>query len=120
MLKCAKKYGVEFDLLSPSREIMGKMPLWHHSGQDPAQTQTNNSEACKCLRNNHGVIFVEDGLNILDRINDQTHRASATCKCVACSQDRRSRGCENPAACTSAVDRKLSRLLPKWDPRRPQ
>jgi hypothetical protein len=32
MLKCAKKYGVEFDLTSPSCEILGKMPLWHHSG----------------------------------------------------------------------------------------
>ncbi|KAJ7834275.1 hypothetical protein B0H13DRAFT_1653371, partial [Mycena leptocephala] len=104
---------------SPSREILGKMLLWHHSGQNPEQTQINNSEACKCLRNNHGVVFVEDGLRLLNRVNDPAHHTSTTCKCIACSHDRRSQGCVNPAACVSAVERKLSRLLPKWDPRQP-
>ncbi|KAJ6449442.1 hypothetical protein C8R47DRAFT_999215, partial [Mycena vitilis] len=55
MLKCAKKHKVKFDTLSPSREVQGKLPLWHHLGEDRTQVQINNSAACVCLRENHLV-----------------------------------------------------------------
>ncbi|KAJ7616836.1 hypothetical protein DFH06DRAFT_906931, partial [Mycena polygramma] len=116
MLKCAKNYGTEFDTLNPSREIQGKIPLWHHFGEDPAKIQINNSRACICLRENHGVLYTEQGVSVLSRLRDETHKQSATCSCARCKEDKRSRGCSNPSACIKAAEGKLSRLLPKWNP----
>ncbi|KAJ7097402.1 hypothetical protein C8R44DRAFT_590595, partial [Mycena epipterygia] len=116
MLKCAKKYGVEFDTVDPSHALLEKLPLWHHFGEDASKVQINNSDACVCLRENHGVLYIRDGLVVLNRLTDNDHRRSPTCRCVACSDDRQIRGCANPHACTSAVENKLSRILPKWDP----
>ncbi|KAJ7142255.1 hypothetical protein C8R44DRAFT_590425, partial [Mycena epipterygia] len=116
MLKCAKKYGVEFDTLNPQRSLLEKLPLWHHFGEDLNKTQTNNSEACTCLRENHGVLYIAEGLAVLNRLSDNSHRRSPTCCCSACHDDRQIYGCRNPHACTSAVENKLSRLLSKWDP----
>ncbi|KAJ7769381.1 hypothetical protein B0H16DRAFT_1239275, partial [Mycena metata] len=93
------------------------LPLWYHTGEDPGKTQYHNTAACICLRENHGVIHVHEGMEVLSRLQDSTHKKSKHCRCVACNGDRRSRGCENPHACTTAVEKTLSRLLPKWDPR---
>ncbi|KAJ7117029.1 hypothetical protein C8R44DRAFT_591452, partial [Mycena epipterygia] len=117
-LKCAKKYGVRFDTINPSRQIQGMIPLWHHFGEDPQKSQTNNSAACRCLRRNHNILYVHEATTVLQRTEDNTHRPSPTCDCSACSNDRRTRGCRNPHAYILALERKLSRLLPKWDPRR--
>ncbi|KAJ7157686.1 hypothetical protein C8R43DRAFT_883162 [Mycena crocata] len=116
MLRCAKKYGVEFDTENPSQEIRGEIPLWHHLAEDPEKRQTNNSPACKCLRENHGVLYVHEGMAMLQRLRDVTHRRTPKCKCSACQDDRRSRGCRNPHACIMAIERKLANLLPKWAP----
>ncbi|KAJ7601415.1 hypothetical protein B0H17DRAFT_969783, partial [Mycena rosella] len=120
MLKCAKKYGVEFDTFNPSRGIQGQLPLWHHFGENEDKTQVNNSKACKCLRANHGVKTVQDGLEIMKRLTNAEHKRSPACRCLACSEDRRVRNCENPQACIKAVENRLSSLVPKWDPRQPQ
>ncbi|KAJ7115513.1 hypothetical protein C8R43DRAFT_835646, partial [Mycena crocata] len=93
------------------------LPLWHHFGEDPNKLQQNNTPACKCLRENHGVIFIADGLAILNRTRDLTHKRSPACKCGECRNDRRQKGCNNPHACVLAVEHKLNQLLPKWDPR---
>ncbi|KAJ7483378.1 hypothetical protein FB451DRAFT_954140, partial [Mycena latifolia] len=100
----------------PSLEIQGQIPIWHHFGEDPDKTQLNNSKACRCLRENHGVQLVRDSLKILERLRDAAHRRSPTCRCLACDEDRRVRGCDNPNACVQAVERRLSSILPKWDP----
>ncbi|KAJ7663723.1 hypothetical protein DFH06DRAFT_986691 [Mycena polygramma] len=59
-------------------------------------------------------------MTVLARIRDETHKQTPTCRCIRCSEDRRARGCSNPSACTKAVESKLTRLLPKWDPSRPR
>ncbi|KAJ7645320.1 hypothetical protein B0H17DRAFT_847069, partial [Mycena rosella] len=120
MLKCAKKYGVEFDTCNPSREILGQIPIWHHFGADPDKKQYNNTKACKCLRDNHGVHTTGEGMAILERLSDPAHKRSPVCRCLACDEDRRVRSCNNPIACIQALERRLADLLPKWNPRRPQ
>ncbi|KAJ7872993.1 hypothetical protein B0H13DRAFT_1633639 [Mycena leptocephala] len=59
-------------------------------------------------------------LTVIERVQDHLHIPSQDCKCQACHDDRGLLGCKNPHACATAVERKLSRLLPKWDPRRSQ
>ncbi|KAJ7697033.1 hypothetical protein B0H17DRAFT_928743 [Mycena rosella] len=113
MLQCAKKYGVSFDTVNPSPQILGQLPLWHHFGQDPNKMQRNNSASCKCLQANHDVWLVHEGLVMLRRLRDEEQKPTPTCKCLACSEDRHVRSCNNPHVCTSAVERRLSSLLPK-------
>ncbi|KAJ6555771.1 hypothetical protein B0H19DRAFT_840856, partial [Mycena capillaripes] len=118
MLRCAKKYGVVFDTLNPSRAIQGQLPFWHHLGMAPGKNQMNNTDPCVCLRKNHQIRSTEDAMSILVRQADEYHNRSDACTCAACSQDRRGLGCENPRKCIAAVESKLSSLLPKWDPKR--
>ncbi|KAJ7018168.1 hypothetical protein C8F04DRAFT_977668, partial [Mycena alexandri] len=117
MLKTLKKYGIQFDTLNPSQEIQGALPLWHHTGEDPGKVQYHNTAAANCLRLNHGVLLVRQGMEVLQRLEDKSHKQSNRCRCLACNSDRRSHGCEHPHSCTEQVERTLSRLLPKWDPR---
>ncbi|KAJ7662374.1 hypothetical protein B0H17DRAFT_1211984 [Mycena rosella] len=119
MLKVAKKYGVEFDTLQPTKELRDLLPLWHHLGEDPSRTQLNNSPQAKCLRINHNVVTVGDGLAIMNRIGSPDHRAHPGCTCVACSDDRIERRCKNPNACAVAVGTCLLQILPKWRPSAP-
>ncbi|KAJ7126526.1 hypothetical protein C8R43DRAFT_897802 [Mycena crocata] len=92
MLRCAKKYGVIFDTGNPSSEIQEQIPLWHHFGEDPEKRQTNNSMACRCLRENHGILYVHEGMDMIRRLQSNTHRKTPNCRCPACVEDRRSLG----------------------------
>ncbi|KAJ7185336.1 hypothetical protein C8R46DRAFT_827296, partial [Mycena filopes] len=117
MLKCAKKYGVDFNTVNPSNEIKGEIPLWHHFGEDRKKTQHKNAKECVCLRERHNVHLVRDAMAMLRRLQSRTHERVQSCVCEDCSDDRITRGCANPNACIAAIERKLSALLPKWDPR---
>ncbi|KAK7057847.1 hypothetical protein R3P38DRAFT_2497413 [Favolaschia claudopus] len=117
MMRSAKKFGISFDVLAATTEVLSDLPIWHHHGENPHMPQTNNSPACYCLRGQHGVIRTGDGLTRLRRLDNPTHKKNKNCKCVDCDQDRRNLGCANPHACAIAVEKKLSRLMPKWDPR---
>ncbi|KAJ7736456.1 hypothetical protein B0H16DRAFT_1326508 [Mycena metata] len=55
---------------------------------------------------------------VLERLQDRNHERTKECVCEACIDDKISKRCENPNACIKALERKLSGLLPKWDPRR--
>ncbi|KAJ7912022.1 hypothetical protein B0H13DRAFT_1614009 [Mycena leptocephala] len=117
MLKCAEKYG-EFDIINPSFELRKQLPLFHHFGQDPTLIQRNNTAPCTCLRNNHNVRTTGEGMSVMARLQDNQHRLSPSCQCLACAEDRRVRGCNNPHSCARTVGSRLDHLLPKWDPRR--
>ncbi|KAJ7708158.1 hypothetical protein B0H17DRAFT_848703, partial [Mycena rosella] len=95
------------------------LPLWHHLGEDPSRTQLNNTPQAKCLRTNHNVVTVGDGLAVMKRIGSPNHRAHLECICVACSDDRTERRCKNPNACAAAVRTRLLQILPKWRPSAP-
>ncbi|KAJ6453024.1 hypothetical protein DFH09DRAFT_836281, partial [Mycena vulgaris] len=119
MLKVAKKFGVEFDTLQPTKGIRESLPLWHHIGENPEHIQINNSPQCKCLRARHGVSTVGDGLAVMARLVCPTHVEDRWCVCEPCSNDRRERGCTNPHACALSAKSRLDLLISKWDPRSP-
>ncbi|KAJ7622330.1 hypothetical protein FB45DRAFT_1091203, partial [Roridomyces roridus] len=116
MLRVSKKYNLTFDTVNPSAELRGQLPLFHHFGEDESKTQWNNSSACVCLRVNHGVISIDDGLLEMGRLDDPDHVPQADCSCIACSEDREGRGCANPHACATAVVKRANLLHPKWNP----
>ncbi|KAJ7149859.1 hypothetical protein C8R43DRAFT_887664 [Mycena crocata] len=117
MVNAARKYGVEFNTDNPSRELRGLLPLWHHFGEDTSKRQLNNKPQSKCLRENHKVETISEGLTVMDRLTDPDHHENKSCSCEACCDDRRERGCKNPHGCAVAVRTRLDELLPKWDPR---
>ncbi|KAJ6470741.1 hypothetical protein C8R47DRAFT_929048, partial [Mycena vitilis] len=120
MLKCAKKYGIEFDTLQPSMAIRRTLPLWHHHGGNPARRQTNNKPQSKCLRNNHKVNSSGEGMDVLARLTSPDHSADAKCACTTCVDDRLESKCKNPHKCAVAVNERLDQILVKWDPRIPE
>ncbi|KAJ7204923.1 hypothetical protein B0H12DRAFT_999942, partial [Mycena haematopus] len=117
MIKVAQKYGVAFNTLNPSTELKLQLPLFHHCGEDPEKTQINNSLACKCLRDKHAVSSVGQGIPLTTRLQDESHIPSKSCPCLACADDRASRGCKNPHLCAIAVEKRFRSYLNKWDPR---
>ncbi|KAJ7064247.1 hypothetical protein C8F01DRAFT_984498, partial [Mycena amicta] len=116
MLKAARKYGVEMDVVQPSRELQCKLPLWHHFAKKDGVRQLNNLPTSRCLRKVHKVTTVGDGMRVLERMTDEEHEPDAECWCQKCT-DNRNAGCDNPHACTTAVERRLSQIQAKWDPR---
>ncbi|KAJ7152496.1 hypothetical protein C8R46DRAFT_913052 [Mycena filopes] len=119
MLTCAKKYGVVFDTPDPSNELKKLLPLWHHHGENPELRQLNNKPQSKCLRKNHGVTTIGQGMAIMARLTTITHRADAKCICNACIDDRLEKKCKNPHKCAVAVKDRLTQILPKWNPLTP-
>ncbi|KAJ6475886.1 hypothetical protein DFH09DRAFT_812563, partial [Mycena vulgaris] len=119
VLKCAKKYGMEFDTLHPSSELCMLLPLFHHHGENPAKRQINNSAACKCLRKNHSVATVGEGMAVMSRLDSPIHVPDAKCVCSPCIDDRLENRCKNPHRCATTVRDRLNQILPKWDPRLP-
>ncbi|KAJ7216114.1 pectate lyase superfamily protein-domain-containing protein [Mycena rebaudengoi] len=106
MVKCLNKYGISFETVQPSGEILRKLPLWHHPGENSQKRQENNGKMANCLRKNHDVLTVSDGMNLAQRLEDPLHYKRASCECDACEEDKETRGCENPQAsrqqsCTS-------------------
>ena len=118
MLKCIRKYGLTFNVIHPTPEVLEKLPLWHHIGKREGVRDRNNYPACKCLRDNHNVLYVGDAKAVAARLEDKQHLPSAKCMCLLCCYDRRVRGCENPHACVRAAASCLDILKGKWDPRR--
>ncbi|KAJ6631978.1 hypothetical protein B0H10DRAFT_1670085, partial [Mycena sp. CBHHK59/15] len=114
MVKCLNKYGIGFETVHPSIEVQRKLPLWHHPGENHQRRQVNNGEKASCLRNNHAAKMVGDGVDLTQRLDDPAHEKQASCECVACEEDRTSRGCENPHACAKAAASRLGQILEKW------
>ncbi|KAJ7269103.1 hypothetical protein C8J57DRAFT_952995, partial [Mycena rebaudengoi] len=116
MVKCLNKYGVSFETTHPSTEIKKKMPLWYHPRKNRHKRQVNNSQEANCLRQNHAVFTVGDGLEMIRRRDDPLHYDRASCECDACDDDKEIRGCENPHACIAAAASRLGQILPGWIP----
>ncbi|KAJ7102969.1 hypothetical protein C8R43DRAFT_832235, partial [Mycena crocata] len=116
MLNVARKYGVELEVINPSREIKESLPLWHHIGENPEKRQLNNKPQCKCLRGNHNVHSVGDGMKLLHRLQDPAHRPDKLCVCDDCYDDKRIRGCKDPHSCAMTVVMRLDQIIPDWDP----
>ncbi|KAJ6524025.1 hypothetical protein B0H19DRAFT_972426, partial [Mycena capillaripes] len=120
MVNAAKKFGVKFDTTNPSKDIREMLPLWHHFGEDPNKRQLNNKPQCKCLRKNHRVYTVGEGLVVMARLDDPAHDTDRNCVCEACYDDRVKNKCKNPHSCATTVRMRLDQLLPEWDPRTPE
>ncbi|KAF9069542.1 hypothetical protein BDP27DRAFT_1148676, partial [Rhodocollybia butyracea] len=118
MVKAAKKYSLDYNLLKPSQAIQMNMPLWHHIGEKKDMTQYNNSPTCKCLRQNHQVFEVKDAIAIIGRLDHPTHENHDKCLCTDCLNDRLYSKCKNPHQCATMAARKLNSLQEKWDPQR--
>ncbi|KAJ7314481.1 hypothetical protein DFH08DRAFT_616261, partial [Mycena albidolilacea] len=116
MIKCLNKYGVSFETVRPSAEILKKMPLWHHPGEDRQKRQENNGKKAKCMRKNHAVMTIGDGLDLAQRLKNSKHAKLASCVCDECEDDREVQGCQNPHACATAAASRLGQILPKWIP----
>ncbi|KAJ7234093.1 hypothetical protein C8J57DRAFT_998859, partial [Mycena rebaudengoi] len=113
MVNSANKFGAQFDTLLTTQELKGKLPLWHHFGENRALRQLNNKPQSKCLRNIHGVHTIGSGMRTMQRLNSEDHAENQHCECNECTEDR-SRGCRNSHSCAAAVQARLEELLPKW------
>ncbi|KAJ7716051.1 hypothetical protein DFH07DRAFT_762565, partial [Mycena maculata] len=116
MIKCLNKYGIAFEATYPSTAVQKGMPLWHHPGEDHQKRQVNNGEVASCLRKNHASITIGNGMDLAKRLEDPLHEGKASCDCVACEEDRTTRGCNDPHACVRSAASRLRQILPKWIP----
>ncbi|KAJ7212574.1 hypothetical protein GGX14DRAFT_311049, partial [Mycena pura] len=116
LVKCLNKYGVRFEAIDPPAEILRKMPLWHHPGEDNEMRQENNGQKARCLRKNHAALEMGDGVDIATRLMDPMYSGRATCTCDGCTEDREERGCENPHACATKAASRLRQIHPRWVP----
>ncbi|CAK5281301.1 unnamed protein product [Mycena citricolor] len=98
MLRVAKKYNLSFAPVQPTQTLLTEMPLFHHIGEDPTQSQRNNT-----ARSAH--------------LEDESHKGNPHCRCPQCLIDRNNRCCRNPDACARAVPSKLAGLRTRWVPR---
>ncbi|KAJ7716463.1 hypothetical protein B0H16DRAFT_1339042, partial [Mycena metata] len=73
---------------------------------------------CICLCKKHNVHLVGDAMKMPDRLQSRAHIRARDCVCEDCCDDRLVKRCLNPSVCITALERKLSALLPRWDPRR--
>ncbi|KAJ6552658.1 hypothetical protein DFH09DRAFT_925035 [Mycena vulgaris] len=119
MVNMARKYGTQFDTPNPSRELWGLLPLWHHFGEDPNKRQLNNKSQCKCLRGRHNAHTVGDATTIMARLDRDDHAPTRDCICPDCESDRTNKGCLNPHSCALATQKRVTELLPKWNPTTP-
>ncbi|KAJ6540431.1 hypothetical protein B0H19DRAFT_841085, partial [Mycena capillaripes] len=118
MMNCARKLGVKFEALDPTRSVLEQLPLWHHLGEDPDLTQLNNTSRCVCLRRKHGAHEIGDAMKIMARLDDQDHESSKDCMCIECFEDRAFKQCNNPHSCAVTARTRLDRILAHYDPRR--
>ncbi|KAJ7757382.1 hypothetical protein DFH07DRAFT_691617, partial [Mycena maculata] len=116
MVKCLNKYGVSFETIHLSTKIQRGMPLWHHPGENTEKRQVNNGKVADCLRKNHTILTIGDGMDLAQRLEDPLHEDWALCECTACEEDRSVRGCDDPHQCAKAAASRLRRILPKWVP----
>ncbi|KAJ7233650.1 hypothetical protein C8J57DRAFT_1077140, partial [Mycena rebaudengoi] len=117
LVRCVNKYGMMFATVNPQAEILKEMPMWYHPGEDPLRRQMNNDEKAICMRGNHAVLKVRDGMVLAQRLRNPLHGPRATCECDECDDDRTFGGCDNPHACAVAAAARLRQILPKWIPR---
>ncbi|SJL06249.1 uncharacterized protein ARMOST_09585 [Armillaria ostoyae] len=118
MLKTAKDLGVRFEMAAPCAEILGKIPVWHHFGLKEGIRRMNSTDRNRCLQTNHGVEYVSDVVEIVNRQENERHEENDHCRCEGCCFDREVLHCEKPGSCVVAAARLLDRLSPRWDPRK--
>ncbi|KAJ7610022.1 hypothetical protein DFH06DRAFT_928998, partial [Mycena polygramma] len=116
MVQCLNKYGISFETVNPSIDVLRTMPLWHHPGENKGRRQENNGKKAKCMRRRHAAQTIGDGLDLAQRLDDPLHVPRASCMCDECENDRVIRGCGNPHACATSAASRLRQILPKWIP----
>ncbi|KAJ7770259.1 hypothetical protein DFH07DRAFT_735479 [Mycena maculata] len=116
MIKCLNKYGFSFETINPCEQIQKEMPLWHHPGINRIKRQINNSEIAQCLRKNHAMLMVSEGMDLAQRLDEPSHEKHDSCDCEDCDRDHTLLGCNKPHACVKAVAARLGQILPKWIP----
>ncbi|KAI0656861.1 hypothetical protein C8Q70DRAFT_894013, partial [Cubamyces menziesii] len=120
MVKVAKKYNVGPDAPNPTQAVRALMPIWYHCAAD-GDSRGPNSKSGKCLRKKHGVRTVGQCMTLIEersQLAGNQHRRNANCECIPCTRDRIDRGCDNPARCTTAAEKLIRTIYPKWNPRR--
>ncbi|KAK0435976.1 hypothetical protein EV421DRAFT_1716236 [Armillaria borealis] len=118
MLKTAKDLSVRFEMAAPCAEILGKIPVWHHFGLKEGIRRMNSTDRNRCLQTNHGIEYVSDVVEIVNRQENERHEENDHCRCEGCCFDREVLHCEKPGSCVVAAARLLDRLSPRWDPRK--
>ncbi|OJT08743.1 Ribonuclease H1 [Trametes pubescens] len=119
MVMAAKRYNVKCEASNPTAALCAQLPVWNHIGRN-SERGTENSPACKCLRDAHQVRTVGQCVAVAERLQQErgTHVPRSTCECDDCLGDRTLLGCENPHRCAVAAARLIGRLTEKWDPNR--
>ncbi|KAJ6542116.1 hypothetical protein B0H10DRAFT_1671118, partial [Mycena sp. CBHHK59/15] len=117
MLKCMNKYGVSFETSNPTNEMLRKLPLWHHPGEDGDKRQENNGKVARCLRRNHAALTIGEGVDVAQRLHNPLHANRKTCACDECEVDREVHGCENPHGCATKAASRLKQIRPRWIPK---
>ena len=114
MLQVAKAYGITIDPPLPHPDLAKVMPIWHHTGTDPAKRSRNNYYWARCHRETHKISTVGDMYNYVYKTPPQ-HLLCKNCACQACRHARQL-GCTNPKLCRMEGRRILDTLLEKWLP----
>lgn len=122
MFKVSIKYGLRPEGLAFSRGIMRQMPMWYHLYANQGQMRRLagvNSNATKCLRDNHRARSVGSFEELATLLTNPDHdaRGNARCECDRCVTMRIQDGCANPHKCAEQAGAFLFTLPPKWDPR---
>ena len=119
MLKAAYKHNIAFAPINISQDLRERLPAWQHLG---IEKQIPRNPRAKCLAKTHKSKRVKDMTNMSARLRDDYERGPHTpiysCHCEDCERDRRN-GCENPQRCAIEALRRLERITPKLNPRRP-
>ena len=119
MLKAAYKHNIAFAPINLSQDLRERLPIWQHLG---IEKQIPRNPRSKCLARTHKSIRVKDMLKITARLQGEYERGIHipvySCNCKDCKDDRES-GCENPQRCAIEAQKRLERITPKLNPKRP-
>ena len=92
MQTVGKKYNLNLEALRIPEEVKKELPAWYHLGAESNPAGFNQSNAPKCLKNNHQVKTVGNLLKMTNQLrrNDphDFHQDLRQCQCTSCEQDQ--------------------------------
>jgi exonuclease III len=119
LLTTARDQGIRPEGIAISRDILRQMPIWLHR-EDPKRMGKRelNSDAARCLRDNHKLLTVGDAERMAKIPIPANHMEYDECECTTCMViETATNDCRNPARCHRTAIYLLNHLPPKWDPR---
>lgn len=72
MVDVSKKYGLEVDMLAPSRSIARRMPIWYHIFSSGSRSLFNSGPST-CLKNIHHAYDIGEMERLTRRLNAPGH-----------------------------------------------